>query len=94
MKEVDATELVDKWLTDYHNTTLKEVKEKHGWEDGNDEHTREFYQTYPVTQEQHDEWKEWMEKRVAKVTGLGIRYTRKHSWGIYLNTSPSIKKIN
>jgi len=54
-------------------------------------YTRDFYKTYAVTQEQHDEWYEWAINRIAKY----YRYSKKRAkrmfcWD-YLNVAPSIK---
>jgi len=85
-KELTEEMIVNWWLSKYHNTTLDEVFNKHP-----DWTNVEFYPAFEVTQEQHDEWYEWMIKELMKYFHCGKKYAQKNSWIIYLNTSPSIK---
>ena len=86
-------DLINKWLGDYHNTSLEEiVKANPEWEKHPEEHTMEFYTEYAVTQEQHDEWNVWMIDTVAKHFKISKKYARKSSWAIYLNAAPSVKE--
>lgn len=86
-------EIIDWWLTKYHNTNLDEVAKLHPeWMDEPQAHTREFYQKYAVTQEQHDEWNEWAFDRFVKHFKLTKTYA-KRSWAFaYLNVAPQIIK--
>jgi len=93
MKKVKTEDLINWWLNKYHNTNLDQVKENHPeWLKNPEEHTRDFYEAYKVTQEQHDEWEKWAKDYTKKVTGIkGKLFNR--SWGfVYLNSSPSIKQ--
>jgi len=85
-KELTEEMLIDWWLTKYHNTTLKEVFAQHP-----DWTSKEFYPTFAVTEEQHNEWHDWMIKELMKYFCIGKKAARKDSWAIYLNTSPSVK---
>jgi len=90
-KKLTEEDVINGWLTKYHNTTLKEVEDSHPeWMENPEKHTRDFYQTYAVTQEQHDEWHKWMIDAIAKSHRLSRAYVKKHSWAIYLNCAPSI----
>lgn len=85
---------VNWWLEKYHNTNIDKVLKQHPeWDDGK-EHSREFYKTYPVTQKQHDEWREWLIKALKKETHMGRKVVERNMWPIYLNTSPSVKDDN
>jgi len=87
-------DVVNWWLKEYHNTNIKEVLQDHPeWDDGENHH-REFYEAYPVTQKQHDEWREWLTKRLKKETHMGRKAVERNMWAIYLNTAPSVKDDN
>lgn len=91
-KKVDPNELLDWWLDKYHNTSIERVLEDHPlWKAHPEEHTRDFYEEYAVTQEQHDEWEKWAKAYTKKVTGIkGKLFDR--SWPLtYLNVAPNIK---
>ena len=52
--------------------------------------SREFFKTYAVTEEQHDEWCEWAKEEIRKRTKLSKEYINR-KWGfVYLQTSPSV----
>lgn len=86
-------DLLNKWLGDYHNTSLEQVIKEHPeWEEEPQKHTRTFYEMYAVTQKQHDEWNEWMIRALAKDFKTSLKYMRGHSWAIYLNTAPNIRQ--
>lgn len=90
-KELKEDDLLNKWLGDYHDTSLEKIIEEHPeWEENPQEHTRTFYEMYAVTQEQHDEWHDWMIRTLAKHFKTSLKYMRQHSWMIYLNTAPNI----
>lgn len=93
MKKVNPDDLVNWWLDKYHNTNLTEVlKHNPEWKDNPNEHTRDFYRKYEVTQEQHDEWQEWAKEYVREITKLSKKMIN-HSWpGIYLNCAPNVKE--
>lgn len=86
MKKVNRTDLLDGWLK-YHNTNCKEVIAKYP------EEIKEptWFNLFPVTQEQHDEWVIWAKAYTKDVTKLSKKLIDKY-WGfIYLDTSPTIK---
>lgn len=90
-KELNGDDLVNWWLEKYHNTNLKEVKELHPeWLDG--KHSRDFYQTYPVTQEQHDKWYEWAIQTIMKHYKWSKKKARKEFVFPYWNCSPTVKQ--
>ena len=86
--KINSDELVNWWLDKYHNTNLDEVREKHGWEDGKD-HSREFYEAYKVSQEQHDEWYEWAIRLIMKRYRRGKKWAKEAFVFPYLNVAPS-----
>lgn len=91
MKKVKIETLIDWWLEKYHNTNLKKVKKLHPeWDKDPETHSREFYDTYKVTQAQHDEWEAWALNYTKKVTKLSMKAIKQSWWSIYLNSSPSI----
>ena len=93
MKKVNSEDLINWWLGKYHNTSLGEIlEETPEWKENPDKHTRDFYDKYRVTQEQHDEWLEWAKDYTKKVTKIkGKMFDR--SWGfVYLQCAPSIKE--
>lgn len=52
--------------------------------------SREFYETYAVTDAQHDEWNAWAKEYVRKVTKMSKKYIDRAWWSVYLNCSPQI----
>lgn len=93
-KELTQDIIIDKWLGDYHNTSLdKIIKANPEWEKDPHKHTRTFYEEYAVTQEQHDAWHDWMIDTVAKYYHVSKKSARKSSWAIYLNAAPSVKEV-
>lgn len=90
-KRLSEADVINKWLGDYHNTSIEKIfQERPEWSDG--DHSREFYKEYSVTQEQHDEWHKWMIEAVAKDFRCSKKWAEKHSWPIYLQCSPTVKK--
>lgn len=91
MSKLTQDDLINKWLGDYHNTSLTQVLEENPeWAADPEKHTRDFYQKYQVTQAQHDEWHSWMIDTIAKDFKCSKKYARRSSWAIYLNTAPNI----
>ncbi|MBN2776821.1 MAG: hypothetical protein JXR36_04220 [Bacteroidales bacterium] len=86
-KEITRDDILNGWLK-YHNTTVEEVVKAHP-KDVLD--SPDWFDLYPITQEQHDEWVEWAKKELLERT----RYSKKAieiQWGlIYLDTAPNIK---
>lgn len=62
------------------------------------EMSREFYRTYAVTREQHDEWYNWAIEVLSKSHRMSKKLTKRSFAFDYLNCSPSviedIKDIN
>ena len=86
-------EFIDKWLTDYHNTNLREVLENHPeWMENMADGSREFYKTYAVTNEQHDEWYAWAIQRIMKHYRYGKKRAEKAFAFPYLNVSPTVNQ--
>lgn len=94
MKKLPSTdELVELWLEKYHNTNLQKVLEENPeWKENPHEHTRDFYQKYLVTQEQHDEWEKEAKVLLNKKYKISKWLIDRGWWSVYLNCSPSIKK--
>ena len=92
-KKLTLDEIVNYWLEKYHGITVAQVREEHpDWTERNPMYSsRIFYETYPCTEEQHDEWREWLVKALMKETRMGRKYVEKGIWGIYLDTAPMIK---
>lgn len=78
-------DLVDLWLKKYYGITLKEAFEKEPWED-----SREFYDRYPCTQEQHDEWNKEAKALFKKALKLN-QNSADRSWVFtYMLTAPIV----
>jgi len=83
-----GNEYINQWLK-YHDTTIEEVIKEHPeWQ----ENSREFYQAYPVTQEQHDEWYEWAIQTVMKEYRMGRKRAKKEFCFPYLDLAPNVKE--
>ena len=87
-KKLTRDDILNKWLL-FHNTSVKEVVEKHPKEILE---SPKWFDLYPVTEKQYDEWKVWCKKKLKKYyTEIEI----KKSWGwIALDCAPNIKKEN
>ena len=87
-KKLMKDDVLNKWLL-YHNTSVKELINKHPKEVLADP---KWFILYPVTEEQYDKWEVWCKKKLKKY------YTErefKKSWGwIALDCAPNIKKEN
>jgi len=91
--ELTETDLIDWWLGKYHNTSIKQILEENPeWEANPSDHTKEFYDKYRVTQDQHDEWRKWAIDEIAKRKRLSKKYVERKFWLTYLNTAPSVIK--
>jgi hypothetical protein len=78
----------DWWLKKFHNTTSEEVVKKYPEQCK----TPSWFKLYPVTQQQHDEWHEWMLGALQKEWRCSKKYIRKYSWAIYLQLAPNVKE--
>jgi hypothetical protein len=77
----------DWWLKKYHNTTCAEVI-KHYPEESR---SGAWYKLYSVTQEQHDEWYEWLIGEVMYRWKLSRQRAIDNSQYFLLDASPSVK---
>lgn len=96
-KKQELTEefLINWWLNKYHNTSIEQLLEENPeWAKNPEAHTREFHQTYKVTQAQHDEWYRWAIDTLAKYKHMSKKYIKRNFWTIYLNTAPSTIQEN
>lgn len=79
------------WLEKYHNTNIEEVKKLHPeWMDGN--HARDFYNTYAVTEQQHDEWYEEVIALIQKHWRISKKRAKRDFALPYLNCAPNVRK--
>ena len=63
----NISELLNLWLEKYHNITLEKVLEENPkWAAEPQKYTRDFYEKYLVTQEQHDEWEKEAKELLKK----------------------------
>lgn len=93
-KELTEDILINWWLEKHHNTNIAEIKKEHpDWtHDNPDYNSQMFYDLFPVTQEQHDEWKDWAFntfKKHFKLSKVGAE--RAFSF-VYLNCAPKVNK--
>lgn len=93
-KELTEKDIINYWLEKYHNTNMDKIASEHpDWRNDNPEYNScIFYEAYPVTQEQHDEWRAWLLKKLMWFTGMGKKYCERAMWAVYLNTAPNIKE--
>lgn len=91
-KQLTDADIINWWLQKYHNTTIAEIHVLHPDWGGEGWDSRTFYNAYKVTQEQHDEWHKWMLTELQKYFRCSKKYVERHSWVIYLNTSPTVAK--
>ena len=84
--------LINWWLEKYHNTNLEKVQAEHpDWtKDNPDYNSLMFYDAYPCTQEQHDEWLVWAKEKFAKHFRLTKKQVDRHFALTYLNVSPKV----
>lgn len=91
-KQLKEETFLDKWLTDCHGTTLEKVLEKHvEWQENPSDHTRDFYETYAVTQEQHDAWYDWAISYIVKDLRVSKKFAIRSFAISSLNVAPQIK---
>jgi len=92
-KKLTETDLVNWWLDKYHSTNSEKVIEDHPeWDVGGKNWSSiTFYDAYPCTQEQHDEWYEWAVREFKKHFRLSsIKRAKRDFAFVYLNTAPKI----
>jgi hypothetical protein len=89
--KITEEDLINLWLEKYHNTNIEKILEENPtWKENPNEHTREFYEKYKVTQEQHDEWVIEAKELLRVKLRRSKKYIDKTWWSVYLNCSPSI----
>jgi len=88
---MEAEYFLNGWLKPCHNITMTQVEESHPeWMKEPQKHTRDFYNTYQVSQEQHDEWYIWAINEIAKKYRCSKKKA-KHDFALaYLNVAPSV----
>src|SRR6056297_2745856 len=94
-QKVTEEDLLNWWLGKYHDTSVKKVMEDHPeWDVGSKEwDSRIFYDTYPCTQEQHDQWYDWAIETIMKDFRIRSKKRAQKDFAfVYLNTSPKIIK--
>lgn len=84
-KELTQHDLINDWMVPYHGLTIEEAHAKEPWTD-----SRTFYDRYPVTQEQHDEWNEKAKARFKKELKLSEYRLKRHWPYTWLDVSPKI----
>lgn len=85
-KKLTKDDVLNKWLL-YHNTSVKELIEKHPIEILK---SPEWFDLYPVTEKQYDEWEDWCKKKLRKYY-TKVQLIKSWSW-IALDCAPNIKK--
>ena len=87
-KKLTRDDILNKWLL-HHNTSVKQVVENYPKEilAG-----PKWFDLFPVTEKQYDEWEVWCKKKLKKYyTEIEI----KKSWSWFaLDCAPNIKKEN
>jgi len=92
-QKLTQDDIINWWLGRFFNTNLKQILEENPeWKENPDEHTRDFYEKYAVTKEQHDAFEKYFYKEVPKVLKVTQKYWRRYGCWTYLDTAPSIKK--
>jgi hypothetical protein len=85
MKELTLHDLINDWMVPYHGTTIEKAYEENPWKESMD-----FYDRYPVTQEQHDEWNEKAKEKFSKHFKLSKKGLERHWPFTYLDASPKV----
>ena len=88
MKKITREDLLNGWLK-YHNTTVKEVATKHPKKVLE---STDWFDLYPITQEQFNEWEKTSKEMIRKSYRLSKRYVDR-KWGfICLDCAPNVIK--
>ena len=87
----DRDEILNLWLFKYHNTTVKEVVDKHPKEVLE---SPDWFKLYPCTKEQYEEWKNEVKDLLRKKYKMSKRFIERGWWSIELDCSPYIKDNN
>ena len=90
MKKSELTEefIIEGWLKKYHGITVKDMVDKHPKLCK----TSLWYEKYPVTQEQHNDWYDWAIDIISKTLRMSKKNTKRRFCFSYLNCAPNIKR--
>lgn len=77
------------WLKKFHNTTIKDVVEKHPEECK----SPDWFKLYPCTKEQDAEWRKWALREAAKDNGISMTRAKQLFWSIDLDCSPYVADV-
>lgn len=84
-------ELLNLWLSKYHNTTVEEIIAKHPKEVLE---SPDWWKLYPCTQEQEDEWIKEAKELLNKKYKISKKILDISWWSVYLDCSPYVSKEN
>ena len=87
-KTLTEEEIINWWLTKYHGITVDELREK----EPELIKTSAWFKKYAVTQKQHDEWREWLIKKLMWRFGISRKDIEKSMWMICFDTEPAVKE--
>ncbi len=85
---IERDEILNLWLTKFHNTNVKEVIEKHPKEVLMDP---SWFKLYPVTQEQYDEWEKESKEYILKNYQVHKETLKRAFWQISLDCGPYVE---
>lgn len=88
--KLTRTDVINWWLQKYFNTNASEVAEKYPEE----VKTPEWFKLFPVTQEQHDEWYDWVISELSKRLRYSKVRIKKRFAFDYLDCAPYITKTD
>lgn len=86
MKKVDGDKIMSWWMEQYHGKTIKQVVEGY-----NGDIPEDWWDDYMVTQEQYDEWVEWV-KGEMKAAGYSNKYIERKIGWVELECGPKVKQ--
>lgn len=86
-KEIHLEDLINLWMVPIHGITIEEAYEKEPWEN-----SREFYEKYKITQEEHDKWYDEVIELLSKHFRWSKKRIKKEFTFAYLNCAPTIIK--
>lgn len=89
MAKLTRDDALNWWLQKYHNLTVSDVINQLTLEQQN---SPTWFELYPVTKEQHDEWYNWIIETLAKEQRTSKKAMR-HRFSLdYLDCSPYYKE--
>jgi hypothetical protein len=89
MEKYTQDEFIDMWLVPAYGITLKEVSAQH-----REDKDFDFYETFQVYPNEHDEWYEKAIAKVAKDNGWDIELAKNQFTWAYLDVAPRVKHEN